>query len=62
LHDVHGVQLGPERPAQLAPHDHPQVGLVSQEGSLGGLEVTFVQPLNQLIQVVDAHVLPASLM
>ena len=55
LDDVHRVELGAERPAQPAPHGHPQVRLVRQESSLRGRNIAFVQPLDQLIQGIDGH-------
>ena len=55
LHDVHRVELGPQPPAQLAAHRHPQVGLVGQEGALGSRGIAGVEPLDQLLQIFDTH-------
>jgi len=56
LNDVHGVKLGPQRAGQLAPDCHPKIGFIREECSLGGNDISIVQALDQLIQMVDAHV------
>src|SRR5438309_7319130 len=56
LDNIHRVELGPQRASQLAPDRHPQVGLISQEGPFRSHDITIVEPLDELIQMVDTHV------
>jgi hypothetical protein len=56
LNDVHRVQLGPQRAGQLAPDCHPKIRFIREKCALGGSDIATVQPLDQLIQMVDAHV------
>jgi hypothetical protein len=56
LNNVHRVKLGPQWAGQLPPDCHPQIGFVSEKCALGSNHIAIVQPLDQLIQVVDAHV------
>ena len=55
LHDVHRVELGPQRRPELAADQHPEVRLVGPEDLLGGGHVAAVQPLEEPVQRLVAH-------